>query len=139
MEENNGSKGLAIASLVLGILSLCSCCSCFPLAIIGLIISIVVLVQKKNGKGLAIAGLITSAVALVVFIVSAVRFAPYASDYMDFVQNSAEYVQEYEEDGTYPPLFEKLIDEGKVPEDQVEQIFNQIVSQMEGAVGTAED
>lgn len=139
MEENNGSKGLAIASLVLGILSLISCCSCFPLAIVGLILSIIALVKSKNGKGLAIAGLITSAVALVVFIVSAVRFAPYASDYMDFVQNSAEYVQEYEEDGTYPPLFEKLIDEGKVPEEQVEQIFDQIVSQMEGAVGTAED
>ena len=61
-------QGLAIAGMVLGILSLVCCCiSPFNVvfSIIGLILSIVSLVQKKPGKGMAIAGLVCSIISLI--------------------------------------------------------------------------
>lgn len=60
-----GTNGLAIASLVLGILGLCTCIT----SIVGLILGIVALNQIKRdsrlgGKGLATAGIAVSAVCL---------------------------------------------------------------------------
>lgn len=63
----NGS-GLAAVSLVLGIVSLFGCWLCvFPIlfSIAGLITGIISLAQKRDGKGLAIAGIITSSIGLV--------------------------------------------------------------------------
>ncbi len=60
-KEPKKSKGLGIASMVLGIASLTICCcsgGLFP-AIIGLILGIVA--QVKNPSGFALAGIITSA------------------------------------------------------------------------------
>lgn len=65
------SKGFAIAGMVLGIVSLVCCCAApfnAILAIAGIVLSVLVLVQKKPGKGMAIAGIICSAVALVLVI-----------------------------------------------------------------------
>ena len=39
MEEQNASKGLSVASLILGILSMLCCCIGFPFAIIGIILA----------------------------------------------------------------------------------------------------
>lgn len=68
--EDNKPGGLAIASLVLGILSLVTCCigigAVFGLAAI--ILGAVSLYQKK-GKGLAIAGIITGGFGLVLGII----------------------------------------------------------------------
>lgn len=67
------SKGLAIASMVLGIVSLVvGCCASYlgiPTAIAGLITGIISLVQKKGGKGMAIAGVIMSAIAIVFIVI----------------------------------------------------------------------
>ncbi len=72
MEENK-SSGLAIASMVLGIVALClSCCFYYvsiPCAVVGLILAAVSLKGNKGGKGMAIAGLVTS-------IVSCCHFCP---------------------------------------------------------------
>lgn len=63
-----GSSGLAIASLVLGIVGLTT--SWFlvglPLAIIGLVLGIISLVKRKPGSGMAIAGIITGAIGIVI-------------------------------------------------------------------------
>ena len=67
-----GGQGLAIASLVLGILSLVCCCTVYPSLIMGIVsfvLSLVVLIQKKPGKGMAIAGLICSGIAIVFLII----------------------------------------------------------------------
>ena len=72
------SKGLAIASLVLGILSLCASVGWFcggPISIIGLVLGI--LCRKSSGKGLATAGAILSAVGLlltIIFVILGVIF-----------------------------------------------------------------
>lgn len=67
------SKGLAIASMVLGIVSLVvGCCLSFlgiPTAIAGLVTGIISLVKKKGGKGFAIAGVIMSAIAIVFIVI----------------------------------------------------------------------
>ena len=66
------TNGFAVAGFVSGILSLFSCCCCalLPCPLMGLIFSIIALVQISNrpetynGKGLAIAGLIISGLSL---------------------------------------------------------------------------
>lgn len=73
MEENK-SSGLAIASMVLGIVALClSCCFYYvsiPCAAVGLILAAVSLKGNKGGKGMAIAGLVTSIVSIVPTIIA---------------------------------------------------------------------
>ena len=67
----NGTNGFATAGFVCGLISLTCCCGC-PFNFLGLIFSIVALVQingqvqKQSGWGLALAGLICSAVSLLV-------------------------------------------------------------------------
>ena len=66
------SKGLAIAAMVIGIVSLVLSC-CFPpvaivTSVVSFIMSIVVLAKKMGGKGMAIAGLICSILGIVVCI-----------------------------------------------------------------------
>lgn len=69
MEEKKG-KGLAIAGMVLGIVSLLvSVCGGGFIGIIGLILSIVALV-KGQIKGMSIAGIVTSALAIIISILS---------------------------------------------------------------------
>lgn len=71
--NNNGANqptnGLAIAGFVVSLVSLC-CCGLG--AIVGLILSIIGLVKAKdyngNGKGLAIAGVIISAISILFLI-----------------------------------------------------------------------
>lgn len=63
------SNSFATAGFVCGLISICCCCGC-PFNILGLIFSIIALVQingqvqKQDGWGLALAGLICSGVSL---------------------------------------------------------------------------
>lgn len=67
--QNNGGSGLAIASMVLGIVALVmSCCFYFisiPCAVVGVVLGAVSLAGQKPGKGMAIAGIVCSIVSLV--------------------------------------------------------------------------
>jgi hypothetical protein len=63
-------KGLAIASLVLGILSLCASLGWWcggPISIVGLVLGF--LGVKSSGKSMAVAGMILSAIGLLLTIV----------------------------------------------------------------------
>ncbi|MCX7658332.1 MAG: DUF4190 domain-containing protein [Oscillospiraceae bacterium] len=65
-------SGLSIASMVLGILSILFFCIPYisiPLAIVGLVLGIISLVKKQGGKGMAIAGVICSAIGLLIGII----------------------------------------------------------------------
>lgn len=69
----NGSSGLAVASMVLGIISLLLSC-CIPsisliTLIIGLILGIIALVQGKGGRGMAVAGVACCAAAFLFAII----------------------------------------------------------------------
>ncbi len=68
--QPSDKKGLAIASLVLGILSLCSSILWFcggPISIVGLVLGFLGL--KSSLRGLAIVGLVLSAIGLLLVIV----------------------------------------------------------------------
>lgn len=81
---------MAIASLVLGILSLLfSCIPFFPIisSIIGLILGIISLKNRKGGKGMAIAGVILSGLALlfsILIVIGLVSILGNESFYREF-------------------------------------------------------
>ncbi len=132
MNESNGSKGMAVAALIFGILSILCCCIGFPFAIIGLILAIIVLAKGKNGRGLAIGGLITSIITLIISVMTAISMAPvmpYIGDCVDFGTNMVQYVEEYQEDGTIPPVFEKMVEDGVITDEDAEQIMDQLITQ----------
>lgn len=103
--QTNGGKGMAITSMVLGIIALVTCicyCSAIPLGVVSIILAIIVLVKRKNGKPLAITGIITSAIAVIVSVLTLVLAGPIADNMNDLIQNADVYAQEYIEDGTIP-------------------------------------
>ena len=69
---NNGGSGLAIGSMVCGIISLVlGCCLWYlslPLAIVSIVLGIMSIKQQRPGKGMAIAGIVCSAIGLVLAI-----------------------------------------------------------------------
>lgn len=78
MQNNNGmpqqeKKGLAIASMVLGITSIvpgwCIPYLPFILGLIGVILGGVSLSKKQGGKGMAVAGLVTSIISLIIYLI----------------------------------------------------------------------
>ena len=69
------SKGLAIAYMVLGIVSLVFFCFpylCIPCGIVGLILGGISIATKKGGKGMAIAGLVCSILGIVIYVILAI-------------------------------------------------------------------
>ena len=67
-----GGAGMAIASMVLGIISLVGFCAWYvaiPCAIVGIILGLVSLSRKARGRGMAIAGVVTGAVGIALAII----------------------------------------------------------------------
>jgi hypothetical protein len=64
-----GNKGMAVASMVCGIVGLClSCCFWYvalPASIVGLILGIISLKNNEGGRGMAIAGVVTSSITVI--------------------------------------------------------------------------
>ena len=79
----SGGPGLAIASMVLGIVALVvSCCFYYlsiPCAIIGAILGFISLASGKKGKGMAIAGVVCSIVSLIPAILMIIYGASFFS------------------------------------------------------------
>ena len=71
MEQQNGGKGLSIAAMVLGIVSVALFCVSYisiPCAILAIIFGIVG--KKKGGKGMAIAGLVLGIIAIALYVLA---------------------------------------------------------------------
>lgn len=84
------SNGLGIASMVIGIIALLlSCCYGGFLGIIGLILGIIVVTKQDTEKGTAIAGIITSSVAIIISIVMLIA----GVSLMDYMGESSESPQ----------------------------------------------
>ena len=100
-QKNNKGIAFAIISLVLGILGLLCCCLlggwALILAIPGVVLGIISLVKKFAGKGMAIAGVICSGLAIVLSIVMIILSAiglnalSEYSDYYDDYSYSSYY------------------------------------------------
>ncbi len=78
IEKKNNA--MSIASMVCGIVSLVSSCCVYlsvPLAVVGLILGILSIKNKNDGKGMAIAGIILSGITLflvLIIIIACVAF-----------------------------------------------------------------
>lgn len=71
-QTSEGNKGLSIASMTLGIVSLVLCCTVYGAlvcALVGLVLGIVARYNNNPGKGMAIAGIVCSSVELFLLIV----------------------------------------------------------------------
>lgn len=81
-DENQGGKvGFAIGSLVCGCLSILCCCGgccMFVLSAAAIVLGIMCIMKNLDGRGLAIAGIITGAVGLLLQIIFTI--AVYAND-----------------------------------------------------------
>ncbi len=68
------NNGMAIGSMICGIISLLlSCCFWYvalPVAIAGIVLGILVIKNKKGGKGMAIAGLVLSGITVIIAILA---------------------------------------------------------------------
>ena len=134
--EENGSKGLSVAALIFGILGIICCCMGFPFAIIGLILAILALAKRKAGKGLAIAGLITSLITLIISAIvgiSMIPVMPYFGEMGEFFQDPQAAITEYEEDGTYPAWIDHMIDDGIITEEDADQVMDQMVQSLKNS------
>lgn len=90
-KQGGGNIGFAIASLVCGIISiLCCCLGLFSavLAIAAIVLGIITLCFKYDGKGMAIAGIATGGVAIVIVIASLIISG--TSIYNDFLYEFAD-------------------------------------------------
>lgn len=103
----------SVTSLVLGLVSLVLCCCCpylYLLAIASIVFGIISLVQKMRGKGMAIAGIIVSAVVLIIALILNIIFGSIAKDFMKLSEDPGHYVEMYEETGEVPKEFKKYCD-----------------------------
>ena len=70
MNNKKKSNGLSMAAMILGIIGLVF--SCIYIGILpclaGLILSIISIKNRENGKGKAIAGLVTSIIGIIIFM-----------------------------------------------------------------------
>ncbi|MBE6862280.1 MAG: DUF4190 domain-containing protein [Ruminococcus sp.] len=111
-DEHNpesGRIGFAVTSLVLGIVALVLCCCglgyiCAPLSIIFGIIS---LAKRRGGTGMAITGIILSAITIIVLAIFTVLYGPVMKDCMQFSMEADAVIEEYEETGELPDYLEK--------------------------------
>ena len=104
-QPQGGKIGFAIASLVCGILSLVCCCTSWTavtLGVVAIVMGIIVLVKAYNGKGMAITGLITGGLGvLLALIVSVGSLAganvmeEYFEDYLEKVDPDS--LQQFED------------------------------------------
>lgn len=100
------SQAFGITSMVLGILSLVLFCTCIniPLAIAAIIFGIIQLTKKGTSKAMPVAGIVTSALSIVLFIVAffvLVLSADFSTDIKDGLQEyqfNNEYDYQFPED-----------------------------------------
>lgn len=96
---NKPSMGLAIASMICGILSILCCCFSYfgiVLAIAALVMGIISVAQHKGGKGMAVAGIVCGAIGLI-FSVTITIFAQIGSN--SFTEDRAyEFMEEFLDD-----------------------------------------
>lgn len=100
-------QGFGIASLICGILSIVTCCCscpCAPLAIVSIVLGILQISKGAgSGRGMAIAGIICSAVGLILMVISIVfTIVMNSSGFTEsYYQNYYDIIQELENMDSY--------------------------------------
>jgi len=90
--QTKQSNGMAIASMVCGIISfITSCCLWFlalPLAIVSVVLGIIVLNKKKGAKAMAIVGIVLSGISIIIAIIVIIASFSFMNntDFMNYYQ-----------------------------------------------------
>lgn len=94
--------GLAIAAMIIGILSMTLCCAGGTfLGLAGLIMGIVSLVKNYDGKGMAIAGIVTSLIGILVGIFMLFYIFIFAYAFNEGMEQYEEYEDYYDYSDNY--------------------------------------
>ena len=119
--EPERRTGFAIASLVLGIISLigpCFCCIHFITAPLAIIFGAVSLAKRLDGKGFSVTGVTLGILSLLmtVMIILSLRpilqhFDVISADVAQLVEEQDEVFPAYEADGTLPAYLSKYLEE----------------------------
>ncbi len=125
-------KGISIAALVLGIISLVFLCCCIGgiFGVVGIVLAIIALATNASGKGMAIAGLVMSSLSIIVTIIYVAISIPFMSGIAEFSENMDQYVQEYAENGSVPSVLEEMESEFGLGEDWAETIMDAMVEEI---------
>lgn len=111
-ETQSDSKALAIAGMVCGIVSVVLVCCLTPVAILcaiaGIVLSIIAL-RKKQSKGMAIAGIITSAVGILLSIIMIIMTVAVSFSVVDKIENGN--YNEYYYNDLYDEIYDDVYDE----------------------------
>ncbi|MCR5305897.1 MAG: DUF4190 domain-containing protein [Oscillospiraceae bacterium] len=109
--------GFSIASLVLGIVSMlgfCLCCVHIITAPLAIIFGSVSLAKKRDGKGLAITGVILGVLSIVMSVALLISLRPVlqhmdviSQDLVQLCEEQDEVFPAYEKDGTLPDYLRK--------------------------------
>lgn len=96
------SQGFGIASMICGILALVTCCCwcpCAPLAVVSIVLGIIQ-ISKGTAKGMSIAGIVCSAIGLVMMIVFIVAgiFMNSSGEYQNFLHEYNDILEDLQED-----------------------------------------
>ncbi|MCC8135283.1 MAG: DUF4190 domain-containing protein [Ruminococcus sp.] len=116
-DKKSGKKGFAIASLVLGIVSVvCCCCGLgFIAAPLALIFGIISLAKHRGGTAMSIVGIVLAAISLIFTLAYTVLYGPTIKqvygDYITFVGEADTVIEEYQETGELPDYLEKYNDD----------------------------
>ncbi len=138
---NKSKKGLAIASLVLGIVSIvCFCCGFgFVTAPLAIIFGIIALVKKEGGTAMSVVGIVLSAISIIVVAAVIALYWQPMSDYVRFIGEAQPVIEEYKESGELPDYLEKYNGE-KYEEfwesggfDDFDDFFEQFIVEFEAA------
>lgn len=94
--QTGGGNGLAIASLVCGIVSIVGFCCCIPIGILGglagIVLGIISKMKNMEGSGMALAGIITGAVGLVGTIIWSIVGAAFRENFSEEFMDAMESV-----------------------------------------------
>lgn len=85
--QQNNSKGFAIASLVLGILSVVCCCADYLaliMSVLALVFGFLSIKKQEASKSLAIAGMILGGIGLLLFIITIISSLVYKNNFSDY-------------------------------------------------------
>lgn len=96
------SQGFGIASMICGILALVTCCFwclCIPLAVVSIVLGIIQ-ISKGTAKGMSIAGIICSAVGLIMTVLLIVFgiVMNSSSGYQNFLHEYNDMLEDLQED-----------------------------------------
>lgn len=135
---NQKKIGFSVASMVLGIIGVLSSCIAIGIvpSIVGLVFGIIVLKKKINGRGMAIAGIVTSGVGILIFIIMVFLVNPDGAEGKAAVEKIVESVPNSNDQVIDP---EKNKEDDLNPEENAREPVKNVEVKKENAYGVIED